>query len=466
MLDPYLKNLEVFDVYCQNDYQEIYACKHKEKNAYYLLNLIKDKELFDGVDFKEFRKCISSIVEIEETDEAILIITEHYSYKSLLEYVEKDDMTLTKQINNVTYIMETLLRLKDLPYGFFVSLFNCNNILIDNNREIKLSGILLLNPEIMNASIEEALMTIANAIHLFFARKEIIDRNISKGIPPDIEKMINKCLSGDYLGIMDLVLDFRSTSIYNLINPEKEDVKRVTRMRKSMSRKRITYNVRTKGILVALLLIPIIVWGSYSLLKHDKIDKDTIIKNTPVDIQDNIDADEESNDEATNFDEDIGQVEDSYLDDIFNYKEELDKFFNEDKIKQLNEDRIGIIDSSKFHRGEFSIKAHNDKTEKSSYLVGYIDFGDDNFSYVKNRTVNLSLWLNSDVGTDCSIILKLGSDDKILTQVVKKASVKENTWILHNIEVNTKNGKYIEIYIDIKPNDIIWVDTMDIDVLK
>lgn len=461
MLDSSLNHLEIYEVYCKNDHQEIYTCKHKEKNAYYLLNLVRDKEIFSEIDLNELKKSIISIKEVEDTDKSVLILTEHYSYKTLSEYLKEENMTLTKQINSITYLMETLLKLKSLSFGCFVSLFNHNNLVIDDNGDIMLTGILCLTSEIINASREDALLTIANAMHMIFTGKKIIDKNISKGIPPDIEKIIVNCLNGDYFRIVDLVTDFKSSNVYKLINPEKEDIKRVARMRKGMTRKRITYNFKTKGVLVTLILIPIIAWGSYSLLKDKNADNDIISNNKQVDALENID----DNDTTPDITADLAK-EDDQVEDIIVYKENMDKFFNEDLIIPLDEDKIAKVDYSKYHRGEYSLKVFNDKSEKSSFLVGYIDFKDDIFNFVKDRTVNLSLWLNSDVSTDCSIILKLGSNDKILAQVTKKVNLIADNWILHNIEVNTKNGQYIKIYINAKPNDTIWVDTIDIDILK
>lgn len=465
MQNPYLENLEIIDVCCQNDFQEIFTCKHKEKNAYYLLNLIRYKELFYEVDLDELMKCFPSIKGIDEVDEAILIVTEYFTHNPLLDYIKDVDMTLAKQINNITSLIESLAKLKNLSYGFIVSLFNHSNLVVDDDGDIQFSGIILLSPEVINAKIEDVFESIANTIHIIFTRNEIIGGNISKGLPPDIEKIINRCLNYEYLKIMDLVADYKATSIYKLINPEKEDIKRVTRMRKSMSRKRITYNVKTKGILVVLLLTPLIVWGSYSLLKNYKPNESTITKNPPESTQSNINTSDEKKDDGINHDED-DTTEDSFIEDMVNHKEYLDMFFNEDKIRGLDEIRIGKMDYSKYHRGQYSLKVYNNTKEKASYLIGYIDFSDDSFSYVKNRTVNLSLWLNSDIATDCSVVLKLGSDDKILAQVSKKINIKADTWTLHNIEINTKNGEYIRIYINTKPNDTIWVDTMEIDILK
>lgn len=53
MLDLHLRNLEIVNSYYQNDFQEIYVCKHKEENAYYLLNLIRNKDFFNDIDNSE-----------------------------------------------------------------------------------------------------------------------------------------------------------------------------------------------------------------------------------------------------------------------------------------------------------------------------------------------------------------------------------------------------------------------------
>jgi len=464
MLDPYLKNLDIVDTYCQNDFQEIYICKHKEEKAYYLLNLIRKREIIDEIDLKELPNYMPSIKRILDSDEGIIILTEYRKFRSLKEYVREEIMTLTKQVKNTTYILEVLSKLKSFSYYFIVSLFDYENLLIDSNGDIIFTGNLILNSETMNASKKDALFTIANTIHMIFANQEIIDGTISKLVPPDIERIIYKCLEDEYFEFTDIASDYKSTSTYKLINPEVDDIKRVAIMRKSMSKKRITYNIKTKGVLIVLLLIPIIAWGSYSLYKHIEA---TTSNNIQTDISKNVHQDD--NDESNIDDlieEDNSIEEDIAESDEIEHKEGLDKYFVEDRIKHLNENNIGVLDYSKYHRGNYSIKAYNDKKEKVSYLISYVDFEDSNFSYMRNRTVNLSLWLTSDIDVGCSIIVKLGSKDKILTQVAKNVNLKADTWTLHNAEINTKNGDYIKIYLNIEPSSTVWADTLNIDILK
>lgn len=468
MLDLHLRNLEIVNSYYQNDFQEIYVCKHKEENAYYLLNLIRNKDFFNDIDNSELLSFFSSIKDVSEVDEGILVISEYYHHKPLLEYIQENGMTLTKQINNTTNIIETLSKLKTLSASFIVSLFNHSNLVVDDNGDIKFSGILLLNPKTIYANIKDVLETIANTMHIIFTKNQIGDGSIAKGTPPDIQRIINKCLSYEYLGFNDLVSDYKSTSTYKLINPEKEDIERVTQMRKSMSRNRITYNIKTKGIIIALLLFPIIVWGSISLLKNTKDTIDTVSDKPNLGITDNaVDNDDEKM-ESIDLPDEEKQNEDPNIEDAFKRGEDLDKFFTEDQIKSLNENEkaVGVLDFTKYHRGEYALKVNNDSKERSSYLIGFIDFEDSNFAYAKNRTVNLSLWLNSDKSTECTLVLKLESEDKLLSQVVNKANLKANTWTLHNVEINTKNGDYLKVYINLEPSDTIWVDTMDIDILK
>lgn len=464
MLDPYLKNLDIVDTYCQNDFQEIYICKHKEEKAYYLLNLIRKREIIDEIDLKELPNYMPSIKRILDSDEGIIILTEYRKFRSLKEYVREEIMTLTKQVKNTTYILEVLSKLKSFSYYFIVSLFDYENLLIDSNGDIIFTGNLILNSETINASKKDALFTIANTIHVIFANQEIIDGTISKLVPPDIERIIYKCLENEYFEFTDIASDYKSTSIYKLINPEVDDIKRVAIMRKSMSKKRITYNIKTKGVLIVLLLIPIIVWGAYSLHKHNE--NKTALDSIRADMPKNVYQADNDETNTDNLIEDSPIEEDIFENDSANHKEELDKFFNEDRIKYLNENNIGVLDYLKFHKGNYSIKVHNDKKEKASYLISYIDLEDDEFSYLKNRTVNLSLWLTSDIDVECSIIVKLGSKDKILTQVAKKVNLKADTWTLHNAEINTKNGDYIKIYLNVEPSSTVWADTLNIDILK
>lgn len=461
MPDLYFEYIESLNIFHKNDFQDIYICKHIEREAYYLLNSIKDKDIFYNVDFDEFKKHVPAIKEIKETEESILVLSDYFPHEKLSKNI--NNMTLSKQINNITFLMETLLKLKTITYSLIASLFDYNNLIIDDNGDLKFTGLLLFTPSSINASREDALRSIANTIHMIFTGNKVINESISKSIPPDISKIIINCLKGNYFRMIDLVIDYKSSSVYKLINPEKEESKKVTQMRKSMTKTRFSYNMRTKGIIVILLLIPFIVLGSRIIFKNkesvDIISSESLDKHILNNEEEFIEEEEISNEYIDVASEDNNNY--TFIDG----NEVMDKFFNKDIIN-LKEKETAAIDVSRYHRGSYSLKVFNDNSEKTSYLIGYIDFEDDNFTYVKDRTINLSLWLYSEVSTDCSITLKLGTKEKLLYQATKKEKTISNTWTLHNIEVKTNNCEYIKVYLNLNPMDTIWVDTLSIDILK
>lgn len=467
MLESYLKYVEILELSYKSDIQEIYICKHKETDSYLLLNIIKNKDLFDGIDLADLKAKFSFFKEIEETDETIVILSESLSYTKLSKYLKESTLTLTEQVNKATNIIELLSKLEELPNFIINSLINYENLVIDNNKNVVTTGLILFDTDKLTTSIEDILKSVANIIHIIFTRTPIVDDKLEKSIPPDILKIIKNCLEGNYFRISDLVTEYKSSSIYRLINPEKEEIKRVVKMRKSMTRKRIKYNLKTKGLLAIIILLPVIVMGSYKILKHDEADKDALSDNYQIDNESNLNSEMTSKEDKTWAKEnEMEEIKDDIENDIENDIEIMDKYFNEEYFGKLNADKIAIRDYTKYHRGQYSLKLHNEENEDFTFLVSHIDFDDDSFTFMKNRTVNLSLWINSNTKTQCIIILELCSKEKTLTQVIKKVDLIANNWTLHNLEMNTKNGEYMNIFISLKPDDIIWVDTIDTDILK
>jgi len=470
MNSTYLENLEIIDTYVQNDYQKIFMCKHKENNKLFLLNSIIDKEVVSDVDFDNLKSNVNAIKDIYETDKAINIITEHTRNRSLIEYINSNKITLTGQINYTSFIMEKMIRLKNQPNIVFLSILNHTSLQVYDNGSIGSAGVLLLTPNYINVGIEEVLRSLANVLHIIFSGKEIEDNKILRDIPPDISKLITNCLESKYIRLIDLVSEYKSTNIYKLVNPEKQESKRVHRMRKNLSRKRLKYKIKSKAIIILIILIPVIAFAVDKIIDTIKLRNETTIEVNADEINKNKEndtstiTDTENQQNSQDITEDsTGDIKEILTKD--NDIETISDFFNED-MNVDNETNIGVIDSEKFHRGSSSIKVSNNTQKKQSFLIGYMDLNDDKFSYLKDRIVNTSLWLNSNKNTECSIVLKLGDSNKILTYASRKTNLVENNWILHNVEINTKNGDYIKIYITVAPNEEIWIDTIDIDVLK
>ncbi|MGF7056448.1 hypothetical protein [Brassicibacter mesophilus] len=470
MDSAYLENFEIIDTYVQNDYQKIFICKHKENNNLYLLNSITEKTVVSDVDFDNLKNNVNAIEEIYETDESIDIITEYNRNNSLEEYISSNKMTLASQINYTSFIMNKIIRLKNQPNRIFLSMFNHNSLQIYENGSMGSAGILLLRPNYINVGTEEVLRAIANVLHIIFSGKEIEDNKVLKHIPPDISRLITNCLEDKYIRLIDLVSDYKSSNLYKLINPERQESKRVHTMRKNLSRKRFKYKIKSKAIVILIILIPVIAFAVDKIIDTIKLRNDTTIEANADEINKNKENDtstitdtENQQNSQDNTEDHTEEINDILIKD--NSTETISDFFSED-MNLDDETNIGVIDSEKFHKGTSSIKASNDTQEKQSFLIGYIDFNDEKFSYLKDRVVNASLWLNSNGNTECSVVLKLGNEDKILTYTSRKADLVQNNWILQNLEVNTKNGDYIKIYITVDPNEEIWIDTIDIDVLK
>jgi len=466
MSNTYLENFDILSVYLENDYQSIFVCKHKKTSDVYLVNSIIDKTLVSDVDFQSLKFNVKAIIDIIETEEEINIIMEHKTGSTLIDYIKSNKMTLSDQVNFTSFIMDKIIKLKDQPNKIIESFLNHENLNVDDYGNISSTGVLLVNPNRLNISMEEVLRSIANVVSIIFSGSEISNNKSKEKLPPDIYRLINNCLENKYLRIIDLVSDYKSTNLYKLINPEKQESRKIHKMRKKLFRKRIMYKLKSKVIIVLLLIIPIMVYAINMIT--DVINKD--VNNIIVEESKNKDSKFSENNidfskENTKVTiEKNSQSEESVL-SANTSAEDIFDFLNED-MNIENEKNIGTIDSNEFHRGTSSIRVNNQGSESQTFLIGYIDLNDDKFNFMKDRVLNISFWIKSSNNTETSILLKLEGGGKVLSYTSKKFEVVKDNWIMQTADINSKNVDYIKMYITINPKEEMWIDSIEVDILK
>ncbi|EOD00502.1 hypothetical protein [Caldisalinibacter kiritimatiensis] len=463
-----IKDYSILEVYMENLSQKVLLCKHKDTEELYLVNAITNKGLVEGLDYELLINTFDSMENIVESDEAIYFITKYSEYQYLNEYLSNNKLGLSSQVGYLTTITDVLLKLRKYPDYIISSFLDINNLYIDEKNNIHFTGLVILDENNLKISRSDVLRKLANITHVIFTGKSIENDKLFSEIPPDIEKLINKCLNDEYLQYEEFVNDFKQSNIYRLINPEEDDLARVYLMRKSMNKRKTINKLKKRGIIVAIILIllsPILVPYAVKMFRNintDIVNKESI--NNVEDRQENIDeVNEEREDEQNITDEASEKI---VVEETLKEEETVYDYFNEELIKNYTDENIGSIDNTKFYEGDSSVKIVNIEEKRNEFLVGVIDITNGGFSFLKERKIDVSMRLTSSMKADGAITLKIKKGNRLLGQVTRKINVPNDIWILESIDVNTGKADRIEIYLTTSQKTAIWVDSFGVDILK
>lgn len=484
MSENIIANLEEMQVYLRNSIQEILICKHKETDALYLINTFFQTEILENLELEKLKEDIIGIEHIEKTDEGIKIFTRYYFYPTLKDSInEVDKFPLERQVAFTTYVLDKLLKLKQLPIVVLDSLLNSSHLVVDEKGKLQMLGSIIINPDYKNITTQDIFGKIGNIIHIIFSGKEIDDSELESSIPPDIQKIIKNCYDNHYLTYEELVSDFKGSSVYKLMNPESEEGQKIHQIRKNLRNKRRFHSIKKNGLKIIILLIILLPFIAFAGGKLINLVKDKPSENTDVPIVKEDDNKINSNDEQINNEQEDNEQEDNEQntstenetnvdEDMENNNineniEDLYEFYNDELLKLASNENIGTMDDAEQYIGTHSIKVSNQEKNVST-LVGIINLNSDKYSFLKNRkTIDVSMWMKSNKNITAMITLKLiGDDNKIFTQVSNEVNIASQTWSLHSLGINTINGNYIKVYITPKTNENIWIDSIEVEILK
>ncbi len=469
MSENIMEKLQELQIYLRNDIQEILICKHEETEELFLVNTIYEAKVLEGVDLEQLQKDIIGIEKVDNTDEGIRLLTKYSFYPSLKDAIndEEKEIPLEKQMSYANFIINRLLKLKHLPLALLDPLFNENHLIVDNNGDLQMLGSIIINPDFQNLALQEIFNKLADVLHIIFSGKEIIDGEIDENIPPDIRKIITNCTNNHYFKYEDLASDFKGSSVYKLMNPESEEGYRVHLIRKNLKTKKKFHNLKKNSIKIAILLIvllPLFVYAGSKILdlKNNNTDESSFNGNNDIDNNNDNEGDSSNDDNIV----DNGEDDEDDNDDIID--EDLTQFYNDKLFDLGSNDNIGVLDDSKYYKGSHSVRVSNDTDMPRTILVGVIDLNEDGFSFLKNRkSIDVSMWLNSDRNLDGIVTLKLiGRNNRILSQASDEVYVHASMWTLHSLGVNTTNGNYIKIYLTLKDEGNAWIDSIQAEILK
>jgi len=141
------------------------------------------------------------------------------------------------------------------------------------------------------------------------------------------------------------------------------------------------------------------------------------------------------------------------------------EFFNEELIKSESE-TYAEMDYSKFYDGYYSLKIEKDNQEEEKYLFAIVDLNSEDYKYLKNREIGISSRFTSDKNLEGEMVIELRSNGEISNITAEKLTLKPETWIIKQKSLILGESDEIKLFFRFKEPGNVWIDSIEIDVLK
>jgi len=444
------ENYEVEKIIYESNFQRILLCKNKNDELFYN-NIILRERLIELVDNDYYPSESDNIIAVEETEDRLYIYSKHIELKKLTEFITGKNLTYRERVKlteNLILKFKELEKYSDIQTQ---SMIKEDNLLIDENSNIIFRNLLIFDQDY---DIEESTLmkTTSNYIHYIFAGDFIKEFNISEKIPPDIKKIIIRASSKEYLNIEELLASFKQSPTYSLIIPlnNSENIKEYQEEdSENEPDKKPNKKKYLIPIIIAIIIIPLIIMA----LNNKGNEKEEI-------------QSEQENSENKNHNEQTnGEDEETPKKDEESLPESILGFYNEEDMKESS-DKYAIIDFSKFYDGYYSLKIDKKENIKDKYLFAIIDLESEEYKYLKNREVGLSTRYISDKPVEGNWVIEIRRNGEISNITNEKTLINSNSWIIKQRSLTLGDNDEIKLFFQYEENATVWIDSIEIDVLK
>lgn len=213
-------NFEYLKTLYENECQRIVKCKDIRNNQVYIYNTIINSNLIKLIDTNILSKIKSNILKVSKSADRIYIVSTPFDSDNqtmLKDYIMNNNLTLKRQFNLAEQLVRLFIEIYSTSDLLQYRIINYDNISIDKDENIVCNGYLKFKDE-FDLSDNFTYKNIGNMIHFIFSKEEIDDYDISENIPPDVLKIIVKCLTRDYFHPKDLLNELTNCPIYGMIN--------------------------------------------------------------------------------------------------------------------------------------------------------------------------------------------------------------------------------------------------------
>lgn len=328
-------NLEIIKSLYENECQRVVECKDIKTGENYIYNTVFNQKLIKLIDINILNSIKSNIVKCYKTQDRLYIVTKPHelnNQKILKEYIDSNNLTLKQQFILTEQLINLFIEIYNVTDLLQFKILSFDNLSVSEDDTLFVNGYFEFKDE-YDLSDNYSYKNLGNIIHYLFSKEDIVDYNISDSIPPDILKIIVKCLTREYFHPKDILKEFESSPIYSIINCKTDaqvNKAKLSDLSTMVCNEKKGENIQNGETLIDdnkndELRIELNGEENYSDF-HDENDNLADSKNI---------IDNESDDTAENIDDNLNII-DIYLNNSIN-----DKIENDNLIDDKNDNKLG-----------------------------------------------------------------------------------------------------------------------------
>ncbi|MDD3752004.1 MAG: hypothetical protein PHU60_08170, partial [Tissierellia bacterium] len=210
-------NYKIIRTIYENAFQRILECKDDDTGAIFYSNIITSKKVINLINVQDLKKIRSNILECYNTEDRIYIFTKSLEIDCRkLTDLANSNLTMKQQFSLAEKSINLAANIYNMTDVVQQKILDLDRLFIDDNNDLIVDCNLIFEQE-YDIADNETFKRLGSIIHMIFSGAEIIDYNISDSIPPDILKIIVRCLTREYVFPNDALVELKRSPIFNMI---------------------------------------------------------------------------------------------------------------------------------------------------------------------------------------------------------------------------------------------------------
>jgi hypothetical protein len=463
-------NYKIIRTIYENAFQRILECKDDDTGAIFYSNIITSKKVINLININDLKKIKSNILECYNTEDRIYIFTKSLETDCRkLTDLANSNLTMKQQFNLAEKSINLASNIYNMTDVVQQKILDIDRLFIDDNNDLIVDCNLIFEQE-YDIADNETFKRLGNIIHMIFSGIEIIDYNISDSIPPDILKIIVRCLTREYVFPNDALVELKRSPIFNMLfgeeiinntvdieqpeepslvihNEESDDYLNIYLEDNQPAKKKALINKDIKRAAVSLLtVVMVLLLGNFIIKKFNKNDEAEAINNVKPPLQ-------EAPSETPVEEEPV--------------YESTDIHFSEELLESIGyEGAKAQKDTDIYVEGSSSLTVTNSGQDKVKALFAAVDFKDDNFNYMLMKQIGVSGKIKSQYDTQARVVFEAYKDGVIKSNFHSLVNIYDDIWSQFTVPINVTEADVLYIYLEYEGENKVWIDSLFIDVIK
>jgi len=496
-------NYKIIRTIFENVFQRVLECKDNDTGEIFYSNVITSQKVMNLINIEELKQISSNILECYNTEDRIYIFTKPLKteFKGIREFLAKS-LTLKQQFNISSKVISLGSDIFNMTDTVQQKILDLDRLYIDANDNVLVDCNLIFEQE-YDIADNETFKRLGNMIHFIFSGTEIVDYNISDIIPPDILKIIVRCLTREYIFPNDVLNELKGSSIYSMIfgvetlndvKPSKfheekqqsivhrnnfkvneddeenlksyEDDNSVRNIYLKDNNANEKYEKRKAGVLLhkeflraagsILIVVLVLLIGNFLI--------ENFYKEKEVSAQAGNDNENQQTEETeTDADNPAGETQKPSA----SITDSTEMHFNDELLNKVGYTGFkAAIDNDIYVEGENALVVANESEEKIKSLFAVVDFTDEKFNYMLKKQIGIAAKTKSEKDVTALIVLEAYKDGTITSNFHTSINVYDDMWSQVTVPINVTDADSLNIYIEYEGQNKVWIDSIYIDVIK